>query len=47
MRIDKAKARAAFDEYVSHYNCKEEKVRLKIGHTYRVSALCELAIVVN
>lgn len=41
MRIDKAKARAAFDEYVSHYNCKEEKVRLKIEHTYRVSSLCE------
>ncbi|MBO5055121.1 MAG: HD domain-containing protein [Lachnospiraceae bacterium] len=41
MRIDKVKAGAAFDEYVSHYNSKEEKVRLKIEHTYRVSVLCE------
>lgn len=41
MRIDKVKAGAAFHEYVSHYNSKEEKVRLKIEHTYRVSVLCE------
>ena len=41
MRIDREKARAAFEEYVSHYDGGQEKVRLKIEHTFRVCSLCE------
>lgn len=41
MKIDRIKAKEAFEEYVSYYNSKEEKVRLKIEHTFRVSELCE------
>lgn len=41
MNIDREKALNAFEAYVEHYNRKEEKVRLKIEHTYRVSGLCE------
>lgn len=41
MRIDKHAAKAAFSEYVKNYNDKDEKVRLKIEHTYRVCALSE------
>ena len=41
MNIDRGKAEAAFRDYVSHYNAEEEKVRLKIEHTFRVAGLCE------
>lgn len=41
MRIDRDRVEKAFAEYVSHYNEKDEKVKLKIEHTYRVAALCE------
>lgn len=41
MKIDRLKAKNAFQEYVAHYNAREEKVRLKIEHTYRVCELCE------
>lgn len=41
MRIDREKAGAAFEEYVSHYDGGQEKVRLKIEHTFRVCGLCE------
>lgn len=41
MRIDRARAGAAFKEYVSHYDSGQEKVRLKIQHTFRVCGLCE------
>ena len=40
MKIDRRKAEAVFREYVSHYNAGEEKVRLKIEHTFRVAGLC-------
>lgn len=40
VRIDRERAVAAFQEYVEHYNSRDEKVRLKIEHTYRVSSLC-------
>lgn len=40
MKIDRKKAEAVFREYVSHYNAGEEKVRLKIEHTFRVAGLC-------
>ncbi|MEE1038535.1 MAG: inositol monophosphatase family protein [Eubacterium sp.] len=41
VKINREKARNAFDEYVSHYNAQDEKVKLKIEHTYRVCELCE------
>ncbi len=39
--IDRKKAEEAFQAYVAEYDSSSEKVRLKIEHTYRVSALCE------
>ena len=41
MRIDRQKAIAAFAEYTEKYDISDEKVKLKIDHTYRVCALCE------
>lgn len=39
--IDRKKAKAVFEDYVNYYNSEDEKVRLKIEHTYRVSGLCD------
>ena len=41
MEIDRQKVVRVFIEYVENYNRQDEKVRLKIEHTYRVSRLCE------
>lgn len=41
MRIDRQKALAAFEDYTKKYDISDEKVKLKIDHTYRVCALCE------
>ncbi len=41
IEIDRERAKAAFAEYVSHYNASDEKIKLKINHTYRVAGLCE------
>jgi len=41
MRIDRQKALAAFEDYTANYDRSDEKVKLKIDHTYRVCALCE------
>lgn len=41
MKIDRQKIIRVFGEYVDHYDSRDEKVRLKIEHTYRVSELCE------
>lgn len=41
MRIKREKALDAFENYVKNYDKTDEKVRLKIEHTYRVCALCE------
>lgn len=41
MKIDKEKAKQVFQAYADRYNSRDEKVRLKIEHTYRVSDLCE------
>ena len=41
MIIDRQKALAAFKKYTSNYDISDEKVKLKIDHTYRVCALCE------
>ncbi len=41
MVINRKKAEEAFEAYVARYDSSSEKVRLKIEHTLRVSALCE------
>lgn len=41
MVIDRQRALAAFQEYTGKYDITDEKVKLKIDHTYRVCALCE------
>ena len=41
MMINKSHVMDIFAEYVSHYNAQDEKVKLKIEHTYRVAGLCE------
>ena len=39
--INKQQVKQAFATYVEAYNAKDEKVKLKIDHTYRVADLCE------
>jgi len=41
LRIDRKRAEEVFADYVENYNSEDEKVRLKIEHTYRVAELCE------
>lgn len=41
MKIDRQKVLQVFGDYVKNYNSQDEKVRLKIEHTYRVSEMCE------
>lgn len=41
MHIDRIKSKRVFDEYVKNYDSSNEKIKLKIDHTYRVSELCE------
>lgn len=41
MKIDRIRAMEVFRNYVKNYDIQDEKVRLKIEHTYRVSGLCE------
>lgn len=41
VNIDRKNVEQVFAAYVENYNSKDEKVRLKIEHTYRVAALCE------
>lgn len=41
MKIDRSKAENIFRSYVSNYNAQDDKVRLKIEHTFRVAKLCE------
>ena len=36
MKIDILKAKEAFEKYVQKYDIKDEKVLLKIKHTYKV-----------
>lgn len=42
MNIDRKRAAEVFDEYVKNYNADDEKIKLKIEHTYRVCELCEI-----
>lgn len=39
--INKEKVKNVFAQYVENYNANDEKIKLKIEHTYRVSTLCE------
>lgn len=39
--INREKVLKVFAEYVDKYNADDEKIKLKIEHTYRVSDLCE------
>ncbi|GFI45365.1 hypothetical protein IMSAGC019_00676 [Lachnospiraceae bacterium] len=41
MEIDRKRVLRVFKEYVANYDSSDEKVRLKIGHTIRVSRLCQ------
>ena len=41
MDISKKRVWDAFAEYTSHYNISDEKIKLKVDHTYRVANLCE------
>lgn len=41
MKIDRQRALRAFQEYIGHYDVADEKVKLKIDHTYRVCSLCQ------
>lgn len=41
MIIDRQKALNAFNAYVGNYDANNEKIKLKIEHTYRVCELCE------
>lgn len=39
--IDRERVKKVFAEYVENYDASQEKIKLKINHTYRVAALCD------
>ena len=41
MKIDKGHVKEVFRIYTDSYDITNEKIALKIGHTYRVADLCE------
>lgn len=41
MEINRERVKEVFREYTSGYDVTDEKVKLKISHTYRVAKLCE------
>lgn len=41
MKIDRDHIKEVFRAYTDHYDASDEKIALKIGHTYRVAGLCE------
>lgn len=41
MQIDRTRVRETFKAYTDAYDTEDEKIRLKIEHTYRVAELCE------
>lgn len=41
LTINRDKIRQTFQDYTDHYDSTNDKIRLKIGHTYRVAQLCE------
>ena len=40
MKIDKGHVKEVFRIYTDSYDITNEKIALKIGHTYRVADLC-------
>ncbi len=40
MKIEETRVKGAFASYVRNYNPEDEKVKLKIVHTYKVAELC-------
>lgn len=40
-RLDRCALKYAFISYAAPYNIQDDKIRLKIEHTYRVAGLCE------
>lgn len=41
IQVDRTRAKNAFAAYVKNYNVSDEKIKLKIHHTYRVADICE------
>ena len=41
MNIYREKAKKVFEDYVTKYNKSDEKIKLKIFHTYKVAEICE------
>ena len=41
MKIDRERVKKAFAEYTRQYDSEDEKIKLKIVHTYKVAELCE------
>ncbi len=41
MKIDRQRALNAFQEYTAYYDKSDEKIKLKINHSYRVCGLCQ------
>lgn len=41
LEVNRAHIKAVFKEYTDAYDATDEKIRLKIDHTYRVAELCE------
>lgn len=41
MKIDRERVKKAFAEYTRQYDSDDEKIKLKIVHTYKVADLCE------
>lgn len=41
INIDRERATAAFDAYVAAYDATNQRIKLKIDHTYRVAELCD------
>lgn len=39
--IDREKVKKTFADYTANYNAQDEKIKLKINHTYRVAGLCD------
>lgn len=40
-QIDRERVKETFRDYTNAYDILDEKIKLKIGHTYRVADLCE------
>ena len=41
MKVERERVRETFREYTDAYDATDEKIKLKIDHTYRVAELCE------